>query len=231
MSRPALSIIIPTYNALPELANCLAALVSGLSAGLVREAIVVDGSSTDDSAHLAADMGCTTIIMAPNARGRGAQLSAGAQASKGSWLLFLHADTVLHENWVSVVHSHIAKAPAKAAFFKLAFQQSGRGPRRVAALANWRERTFGLPYGDQGLLISRELYDQVGGFAQLTLMEDVDFVVRLGRRRLIGLECVACTSGAKYEHGGWWALPLRNLMLLGAFLMGVKPAILAKWYR
>lgn len=231
MSRPPLSIIIPAYNAMPRLGDCLSALVSGLSDGLVREAIVVDGASRDQSAQLAADMGCKVIELPPEARGRGLQLRAGADAASGEWLLFLHADTILHENWVQAVGDHIAKQADKAAYFQLSFGHSGAGASRVAWLANLRAKALGLPYGDQGLLISRALYNEIGGYSDIVLMEDVAIVRQLGRARLVPLNVLAQTSGDKFERGGWWAVPIRNLMLLTAYLLGVPPRVLAGWYK
>jgi rSAM/selenodomain-associated transferase 2 len=229
MSRPPLSIIIPTLNAMPRLTDCLTALVPGLSSGLVREAIVVDGASTDHSADLAADMGCRVLRL--EQRGRGKQLRAGADSATGDWLLFLHADTILDERWLEAVSQHISQNTPSAGYFKLAFDQSGSGPRRVANLANWRAKALGLPYGDQGLLISRALYDAVGGYRDMLLMEDVDLVRRIGKKRLVELSARACTSGAKFVRGGWWAVPMRNILLLCAYLLGVKPATLAGWYK
>ena len=231
MSRPPLSIIIPTFNAMPRLGDCLAALVAGVSDGLVREAIVVDGSSTDDSAELAADMGCKVIGLPPQARGRGKQLVAGAQGATGDWLLFLHGDTVLQDGWVRAVRDHLSNQPEKAAYFRLGFDALGGGAKRVAFLANLRAKVLGLPYGDQGLLISRTFYDEIGGYGDLVLMEDVDLVRRIGRGRLVALESVALTSGAKFVRGGWWAVPMRNLLLLAAYLMGISPTTLVKWYK
>jgi rSAM/selenodomain-associated transferase 2 len=231
MPRPPLSIIIPSFNAMPRLADCLGALVEGLSAGLVREAIVVDGSSDDSSAALAADMGCKVVVLAPKARGRGNQLRAGAAAAAGEWLLFLHADTVLQAGWVGAVADHMNSNADQAGFFKLAFDVASPGAARVAGLANLRAKAWGLPYGDAGLLISRNLYDAIGGYGAMPLMEDVDIVRRLGRARLVALDSVAQTSAAKYERGGWWSVPARNLMLLGAYHLGVKPEILAGWYK
>jgi rSAM/selenodomain-associated transferase 2 len=230
MSRPPLSIIIPTYNAMPRLADCLTALVAGLGDGLVLEAIVVDGSSRDESANLATDMGCKVVILPPEDRGRGKQLQAGARAASGDWLLFLHADTVLQDGWVRGAAEHLSNAPEKAAYFRLKFDVSGASARRVAALANLRAKILGLPYGDQGLLVSRALYDGVGGYGDLPLMEDVDLVRRIGKTRLMPLDAVALTSGVKFVRGGWWAVPARNVILLMSYLLGVKPATLAKWY-
>lgn len=231
MLRQGLSVIIPTFNAMPRLVDCLSALVEGVAVGLVREAIVVDGASSDASASLAADMGCKVIVAPPSDRGRGNQLRHGGASATCDWLLFLHADTVLHRGWVAQVDLHIAGDANVAAYFTLAFDQDGTGPKRVALLANLRARVLGLPYGDQGLLISRALYDQIGGYTDIPLMEDVALVRRLGAKRLKPLAAKAVTSGAKFAHGGWWAVPSRNLMLLAAYLLGVSPNILSKWYK
>jgi rSAM/selenodomain-associated transferase 2 len=225
----SLSIIIPVRNGGPRLANCLAALVPGAVDGLLRQVIVVDGGSTDASVGLARDMGADVIETAP---GRGRQLAAGVSAAKHEWLLLLHGDTVLEDRWVDAVHSHIrTHGQDRAGWFRLAFDRGGQNARRVAALANWRAATFGLPYGDQALLVNRSLLTSVGGIAPLLLMEDVDLVRRIGRDRLLRLDAVAETSASKFEAGGWWFVPVRNLMLLGLFLCGISPQRLARLYR
>jgi rSAM/selenodomain-associated transferase 2 len=225
----SLSIIIPVRNGGPRLADCLAALVPGAVDGLLRQVIVVDGGSTDASTSLARDMGADVIETAP---GRGAQLAAGVAAARHEWILLLHGDTVLNDSWVDAVHSHVrTHGQSRAGWFTLAFDRGGGSARRVAALANWRAATFGLPYGDQGLLVHRTLLTSVGGIAPLPLMEDVDLVRRIGRGRLSRLDAVAETSARKFEAGGWWFVPTRNLVLLGLFLCGVSPSRLARLYR
>jgi rSAM/selenodomain-associated transferase 2 len=232
MSRAPISVIIPSYQAMPRLTECLSALVEGLGAGLIREAIVVDAGSSDHSAALATDMGCRVIQIDETMRGRGFQLQQGAQAAAGDWLLFLHADTVLQVGWLQAVEAHIfGPDAAKAAYFQLAFNQTHKGARRVASLANLRAAILGLPYGDAGLLLPRKLYEAVGGYQNLALMEDVDLIRRIGKSRLVGLSAIAQTSGQKFERGGWVAVPLRNLVLASAFLLGMKPATLARLYR
>jgi rSAM/selenodomain-associated transferase 2 len=231
MSRPPLSIVIPTLNAAGRLEACLTALVPGLASGLVREALIVDAGSTDATCDLARDMGCKVVIADAANRGRGPQLALGGQAATGEWLLFLHADTVLSPGWDEVVFAHLGKGENMAGFFELRFASNDKHARRIANLANWRARFLGLPYGDQGLLISRSLYQSIGGFTPLPLMEDVDLVRRLGNARLTQLSAQAETSAARYEAGGWWFVPLRNLLLLAGFLVGVSPQRLKSWYR
>ncbi|MEE8246899.1 MAG: glycosyl transferase family 2, partial [Alphaproteobacteria bacterium] len=88
----------------------------------------------------------------------------------------------------------------------------------------------GLPYGDQGLLIHRDLYSRVGGFRPLPLMEDVDIVRRIGARRLVVLEAAALTSAARYRRAGYLRRSLRNLACLGLYFLGVPPRLLVRLY-
>ncbi|MCA3695263.1 TIGR04283 family arsenosugar biosynthesis glycosyltransferase [Aquidulcibacter sp.] len=231
MTSPPLSIVIPTLNAMPRLADCLATLVAGLGAGLVRDVVVVDASSSDQGAELALDMGCTVLQVGSAGRGRGQQLAAGAIAAKGDWILFLHGDSVPLEGWIAACQAHIATAPRQAAYFRLDFDAHEAPARRTAFWANWRARLFGLPYGDQGLLISRSMYEAVGGFQPIALMEDVDLVRKLGKARLRALPASVQTSAERYRRGGWWFVPLRNIMLLAAFLCGISPDRIKGWYR
>lgn len=231
MTSAQLSIVIPTLNAMPRLADCLAALVAGLGAGIIRDVVVVDAGSTDQSAELALDMGCRVIQLGPEGRGRGQQLAAGAQAAKGDWLLFLHGDSIPLEGWIAACECHMATSLRQAGFFRLSFDDHERAARRIAFWANWRARLFGLPYGDQGLLISRSLYEELGGFRPLALMEDVDLARRLGSARLLPLKATVETSAERYRRGGWWYVPLRNLTLLAAFIGGASPERIKGWYR
>jgi rSAM/selenodomain-associated transferase 2 len=221
---PDLTIVVPTLNVAAELPDSLAAL--GPLAGFA-EIVVVDGGSEDRSCEVARAAGAR-VLTAP--RGRGNQLRAGAAAASGSWLLFLHADTRLGPGWRAAVQAHMRSRPGSAAYFELALDDPARAARRIEFLVRWRCRLLALPYGDQGLLIGRETYEALGGFAEIPLMEDVDLVRRLGRRRLHRLPAVALTSARRYRRDGWWARPLRNLALLALWRLGVKPATLARLY-
>lgn len=223
-----LSIIIPALNAAGDLPLCLEALMPGLEAGLIREVIVVDGGSTDATPRIAGSAGANLVESAP---GRGKQLIAGAAAARGEWLLFLHADTVLSRDWPERVASHMAARPDKAAAFTLKYRSDAGAARWLEARANRRARWMGLPYGDQGLLLSRELYDEVGGYEDVPLMEDVMIVRAIGKKRLVLLSAEARTSAAKYEREGWRRRGWKNAMLLTRFLLGASPEKLAREYR
>lgn len=223
--RAPLSIIIPTLNTAPALALVLGALGEGLQAGLIREVIISDGGSKDATRDLAVEAGARFVSGAP---GRGGQLRRGAAAAEGPWLLFLHADTLLAPGWSAAVLAHLGQETA--AYFRLGFQAEGGWPRFVAGWANVRSRAFGLPYGDQGLLISAALYRSVGGYADIPLMEDVA-MARALKGQMTALPATALTSAERYLQGGWFWRGARNLWTLGRYLMGADPARLAVGYR
>ena len=222
-----LSIVIPALDAGDTLGATLAALDE---AAFETEAIVADGGSRDATRAVAEGAG-GRLIAAP--RGRGTQLAAGAAAAAGAWLLFLHADTVPAAGWAAAVEAFMAD-PAnarRAAFFRFALDDAAPAARRLERLVGWRRRVLGLPYGDQGLLMSRALYDEVEGFRPWPLMEDVDMVRRIGRRRLIALDAAAVTSAAAYRRGGYVRRPLRNLACLALYYLGLAPRLIERLYR
>ena len=194
--------------------------------GLVRELVISDGGSSDETALAARELGAVWVA---GPASRGGQLARGAQAATGPWLLFLHADTQLANGWAAAALAHMNTDPGQAAFFRLAFRSNASAARRVAAWANWRSSALGLPYGDQGLLISRVLYDGVGGFSDQKLMEDVDIARRL-RGKLNPLRVEAFTSAARYEAGGWIRRGARNLTTLLLYGLGVPADKLARRY-
>lgn len=224
--KPPLSVVMPTLNSARGLGRAMESLSEGISASLVREVLVSDGGSEDETEDLARALGARFIR---GERGRGAQLARGAKEAKGSWLLFLHSDTALEADWATRAKAHMEK-PSLAGYFKLRFDSRGLMPRAVAGWANARSAAFGLPYGDQGLLISRGLYDSAGGYPDIPIMEDVVMAQRLkGKLRMI--PAVALTSSGKYQKSGWIRNGARNLWLLGRFKFGADPRELARVYR
>ena len=224
-----LSIIIPTLNAAAPLRRSLPPLAAIEAVGLVREVIFADGGSVDQTAEIAENSGAR-LVSAP--RGRGLQLAAGAEASRGDWMLFLHADTKLATGWESGVRSFIDDPENidRAGYFRFGLDDSATAARCLEAVVDLRCRLLKLPYGDQGLLISRGLYNRLGGFRPLPLMEDVDLVRRIGWRRLMPLGCGVETSAIRYRRGGYLLRPLRNLCCLTLYFLGVPPRAIEKLY-
>ena len=222
--RARLSVIVPTYNAAAELPTLLGGLMEGIEAGLIRELIVSDGGSTDATAQIADEVGA---LWCAGPASRGGQLRRGAEFAQGDWLLFLHADTGLPAGWTGAVLAQMGDG--RPGYFRLAFDAGGAAPRIVANWANLRSRWAHLPYGDQGLLISRGEYDAVGGFDDIPLMEDVAIARRLGRR-LCMMPMTIKTGAGRYLRDGWVRRGARNLWLLARYLGGASPEDLQRRY-
>ncbi len=219
-----ISIVIPTLNAGEALSETLPALMEGLHTGLIRELIVTDGGSTDPTLEIADEAGAEIVTGAPS---RGGQLRRGCAVAKAEWLLILHADTVLQAGWSKEVGEHLATG--KPAAFRLAFGAKGFGPAWVAGWANLRSRVFGLPYGDQGLLVPRRMYEKAGGYPDQPLMEDVALVRALPRVAMLNTRAV--TSADRYARAGWLRRGARNLWTLARYFLGADPEQLAQAYR
>lgn len=223
--RAPVSVIIPTLDAAEALPECLATLMEGLEAGLIRELILSDGGSSDATGALGQAWGAEVLHGAPS---RGGQLRRGCAAARGDWLLILHADTRLQPGWSGAVRDHL-RAHDRAGWCRLKFDGGGLRPRLVSAWANLRSH-LGLPYGDQGLLVSRELYERAGGYPDIPLMEDVA-IVRALRGKLMPLDATAVTSAAKYRRQGWLRRGAANLLTLLRYMSGADPEVLARGYR
>ncbi len=217
------SVIIPTLNAARYLPAALAACRG------VRETITIDGGSADETVVIGRELGARIMT---SERGRGIQLRAGAAAAVSRWLLFLHADTVLSGDWRRAAGDFIAHSVdcRRAATFRFGLDDPSPAARRLERRVAWRVRHLGLAYGDQGLLIHRELYGALGGFRAWPLMEDVDLVRRIGRRHLTVLDSVARTSADRWRRDGWRRRSARNLSCLTLYFLGVSPRWIARLY-
>lgn len=227
-----ISVVIPTLNSQRSLPQTLAALVPAAMEGFVREVVIVDGGSNDATAEIAEDAGAEFVR---SVKGRGQQLAKGARVARSDWLLFLHADTVLQNGWEAEAFRHIREVengekPEMAAAFRFALDDKGIGAAFLQWTVGVRCYLLKLPYGDQGLLISRRLYDEIGGFKDLVLMEDVDLIHRLGRRRITMLQSFAVTSASRYHTEGYGRRILRNFFCLSLYLLRVPSRVIARIY-
>lgn len=225
-----LTVIVPTLDAGSTLEAALAALVPAACDGVVRQVVVVDGGSRDATQAIAEGFG-SDLVEAQ--RGRGPQLAAGASAARHRWLLFLHGDTVLEPGWHEEVAEFVAEAEAadrpRAAAFRFALDDSSSRARLLERFVALRCALLALPFGDQGLLISRAHYEAIGGFRDLPLMEDVDLVRRIGRRSLAMLRSRAVSSAARYRRG-YVRRMLRNALCLSLYYLRVPPRLIVRLY-
>mgnify|MGYP001228922606 FL=1 len=222
-----ISIIIPTHNVAQLVIPTLQSLGTLDGLDLIREVIFSDGGSDDSTEGIASACGAK-FIQGP--AGRGEQLQRGVEASTGSWLLILHADTRLSSGWEKHLQNFMQEHKSHAGYFQFALEDTGIRPYVLARLVSLRCRLFSLPYGDQGLFISRDLYEAVGGYAEMPLMEDVDLVRRIGRDNLREIDITATTSAARYQKYGYLFRTIYNLFCMILFFFGVSPSKIKNIY-
>ena len=217
-----ISVIVPALNEARCIERCLASV---RAQRLPAEVVVVDGGSTDATAALAAPQ--ARVLRGP--RGRAVQMNAGARACTGDALLFLHADSALHPHALPAL-AHALRDPGVAGgTFTLRFDRDSPALRLYAACTRLPGRLF--HYGDQGIFVRRAVFERLGGFRALPLMEDVDLLDRLrAHGRVALLPYPVTTSARRFARHGPVRQQLRNVALVGLFLMGVSAERLAGWY-
>lgn len=232
MSR--LIVIIPALNAASSLTQTLTSLEPAIACGLVSRWVLADGGSSDATVRLARARGFDVVKSLP---GRGVQLAAGANhvlggSGEADWLLFLHADTWLEPGWARAVKDFMALHPGGgvAGYFRFALDDDSAPAQRLERFVRWRCAMFGLPYGDQGLLIPVRLYSALGGYKLMRLFEDVDLVRRIGKSRLKPIAAKAITSAQRFREDGYGKRSAANLLLLARYFLGADPEKLARAY-
>ena len=224
---PALSIVVPMLNeaaALPE-------LIAHLSIWRERgcEIVLVDGGSKDGSAHLARAAG---VLVIDSARGRALQMNAGAAVCRGEVLLFLHADTRLPDAADLAVRCAMANSGLHWGRFDVRIDGRPAMLRVVAAAMNLRSRLSGIATGDQAIFVRRALFEAVGGFPELALMEDIALSTRLRKHvRPVCLRARVRTCGRRWEQRGVWRTIVLMWRLRWAYWRGVPAERLAEEYK
>ncbi len=181
-----ISVVIPVLNAQALLPRCFDSLIGATVRGLVKEVVVADGGSSDDTLTIADAAGCHVVQAGKT---RAAQWTAGAALARGDWLLCLTPQTALESGWENEAESFMASATLerpRAACFRYALDDFTQAARRRETLAGLRTRLFALPHAEQGLLLPRRLYQKLGGHRDVAL-EDADLARRIGRARLVQL--------------------------------------------
>ena len=211
-----ISIIIPTINE----ANNLPLLLSDLSNILKDgEIIIVDCGSEDKTIDIANIYGAKVFII--KERNRGFQLDFGARKSKGDWLIFLHADTRLTHDWFEKLNSVLKEKKDYIYYFQFKINHKKIIYRLLEILVNFRSKYFKQPYGDQGLIIHRTTYFKNNGFRKIPLMEDVDFLRRLNKKKdLKQLNLPIFISSRKWERTNIFLQAIKNFHFRRRWLKG-----------
>ena len=229
-----ISVIIPTLN---EERTIIATLAHTATLGF-DELIVIDGGSTDDTPALVESYRLSTQSSALSPvqwvtalPGRARQMNEGAKASRGEILLFLHADTQLPRDAKTLIDTTLADRRMVGGRFDVQFDRPSMWGTIISRMMNWRSRLSGLATGDQALFVRRPIFEQMGGFADMPLMEDIDFSRRLKRKgATAALTATVTTSFRRWEQQG----PLRTILLMWSlrflYWIGVSPHTLSRWY-
>lgn len=221
-----ISIIIPTLNEEAALAPLLTDLLAGPRPR--PEIIVADGGSTDRTLDLARRQGVQVVSSLP---GRGPQQNQGARAASRDTLLFLHSDTRLPEAFAVHVHAILERPQTAAGAFRLKINAPGAGLRLVEWGVGLRSRLLQIVYGDQAIFVRRKIFHQAGGFANRTILEDLDLVRRLRRLGRIRVAPAAVTTSARrWQRLGITRTTLLNQVMLAGYLARVNPEKLARLY-
>ena len=232
-SRPKISMILPVLNEAeaiePNLRDIRASISPENQENCNLEIIVVDGGSQDNTVAIAESMEIQVISADP---GRASQMNAGARIARGEILLFLHADTQLPERFDRIVLELLEDPATIAGAFELSIDGRGWGLRVIETGVKWRSRCFSLPYGDQGIFLRSQVFQEIGGFAQLPIMEDFELMRRLKKLGKIAIAPAAVlTSARRWQKLGLLKTTLINQIVIIGYYCGVSPDRLLRWYR
>lgn len=221
-ARPTLAIVVPALDEEEEIGECLDAFAESIAAREgardAVEIVVADGGSSDRTREVVRSRGVRAID-AP--RGRGPQMNAGARATSAPAILFFHADSRPSRDLVGGLLDRLAASddPNEAYSFRLVYRSDRPAFRTIERGVAWRCERFGLPYGDQGLCVRRELFERLGGFPERA-PEDLEFALRLRRAgRIVMLPHDAATSPRRHERLGLVETTLLNLGSLARGLL------------
>lgn len=224
--RRVISIIIPVYHE----ASRINRLLRSLSVFPDAELIVVDGAPEQDTAT-AIESGRVLRLASPP--GRGIQMNLGAARATGEILLFLHADTILPDQAPHLIRRALRDPRISGGAFSLRYASSRPGLALIAMLANIRSAWTRAPYGDQAIFLRAEVFRSLGGFAEIPIMEDLEFMTRLRQsgHAIHILRTPVQTSARRQDREGLVRCTARNLLLRLLYHLGLSPARLARLYR
>lgn len=222
---PTIAVIIPVLNE----AERIKATLMPIQRTPTIDAIVVDGGSHDGTVEMAESLGARVVTTRP---GRAQQMNWGAANAHADILLFLHADTQLPIDFAQFVYATLMQPGVVAGAFELKIDGDGRGLRLVEWGVKWRSWLLQLPYGDQAIFLKADVFHKLGGFPELSIMEDFEFMQRLKPLGTIAIAPASVlTSGRRWQKLGVLKTTLINQVIILAYQFGVPPVRLAQWYR
>ena len=220
-----LDVVVPMLDEARDIAAALRALRTGAPAAQI---VVVDGGSTDQSVAIAGPL-CDTIMT--TSAGRARQMNAGARASHGDAIVFVHADTRVPTDFAQAIASALEDPSVVGGRFDVELDDRAPAYRMVGTMISLRSRVMRSATGDQAIFVRRDVFDRLGGFAEIALCEDVDFVRRLRRAGLIAcLRTRVITSARRWQRYGVTRTILRMWAIKSLFLLGVSPDWLKRRY-
>jgi uncharacterized protein len=231
MMEPELSIIIPVLHESDRIRSCLDHLAR-IAEDISYEAIISDGDP-QGSTLSALSQKHADIVGVRSPVGRGAQLNAGTRVARGKVLLFLHVDACLPARALHQVLETCEQKEWVGGAFDLAIASPSLSLRVIGKVASWRSRLTRIPYGDQAIFLRRDIFEQVQGYPDIPIMEDVALMQCLKRHRyaIKILSSAVIVSPRRWEREGILRCTLRNWSLMMLYSFGVHPKALARWYR
>jgi len=223
-----LSIIIPVFNE-SQIINATIHYLSKLAFSDRLEIIVVDGNPSGNTINAIASSGIIKII---GRKGRGSQMNTGVAAASGDVLLFLHADTLLSHDALDQIIIAFQQHDIVGGAFDLEIKSKKRIFRLIEQAASIRSRLTGIPYGDQAIFLKKSFFDQIGGFKDIPIMEDVELMQRVKKagKKIKFIPRKVRTAARRWEKEGIVYCTLRNWTLIVLYLLGVSPEKLTKFY-
>ena len=227
MLEPIASVIIPVLDDTSALTTAL----DTVRRSAAVEVLVVNGGQ-HDGAFAALERCHPDVLWVRSPPGRGRQMNVGASRARGAWLVFLHADTQLPAGWLDELESAWRDPVIVGGSFRLRLDSGSRWARAIEHGVAARVRWFNLPYGDQAIFVRHDVFESLGGYRELDLMEDVEFVRRLRKAgRLYHSALSVVTSARRWERDGWIRRSAENFALLVLYSLGVSPRYLAWQYQ
>jgi len=222
-----LSVIIPVWNEAATINDCLTALVE-VAGENDLEIIVVDGHPERTTLPALR----RPVVKLTSPKGRAKQMNTGAAAANGDILLFLHADTMLPDHGIDAVFEVLESPDVVGGAFDLSIDAPGWGFRLIEWTASRRSRITKIPYGDQAIFLRRSVFEDLGGYSEIPLMEDVALMRTLKQKGLpiVFIDRPVSTSARRWKQRGVIRGTLRNWVLISLYLLGVSPERLARHY-